>query len=95
MTSVLEFDVLRGQIQIALAAFVRLQRKTQSVKVKANLVMSVKRRLFNIVHIIAPFPTGFLILLYTIIPIIYKSILQIQLSALMFGCAWSAGGKCS
>ncbi len=47
MISVQEFYVLRGQIQNALVAFVRLQRKTQSLKVKANFVMSVKRRLFN------------------------------------------------
>ncbi len=47
MTSVQEFYVLRGQIQIALVAFVRLQGKMQSLKVKANPVMSVKRRLFN------------------------------------------------
>ncbi len=45
--SVQEFYVLRGQIQIALVPFVGLQRKTQSLKVKGNLVMSVKRRLFN------------------------------------------------
>ncbi len=37
--------------------------------------------------------TGFLILLYTLIPIIYKCFLQIKLSALVFGCGWSAGGK--
>ncbi len=54
-----------------------------------------KRYFVNCKYIIATFLTGFLILLYTIIPIIYKCILQIQLSALMFGCAWSAGGKCS
>ncbi len=47
MLSIQEFYVLRGQIQIALVAFARLQRKTQSLKVKAKLVMSVKRRLFN------------------------------------------------
>ncbi len=46
-----------------------------------------------IVYTIATFLTGFLILLYTIIPIIYKCILQIKLSALVFGCEWSAGGK--
>ncbi len=47
MISVQEFHVLRGHIQIALVAFVRLHRKTQSFKVNANLDMSVKRRLFN------------------------------------------------
>ncbi len=38
MLSVQEFYVLRGLIQIALVVFVRLQMKTQSLKVKANLV---------------------------------------------------------
>ncbi len=41
-----------------------------------------------IVHIMATFLTGFLILLYTLIPI-----LQIKLSAVVFGCGWSAVGK--